>query len=154
MQINIMVTRFNNETWSENKAWREKHDFKGCIYNSSINLKNNIPIMSDVYIIEMNNQENRIEGIGKIKNKIFVDRRYKIYSDNNYNRYTYKGKKRIDRESILDTESILDRESTSTLEKLEQMLFKGKAHLKRGQGISKIPYLKINEFQEFIVNLL
>ena len=148
MQINIMVTRFNNETWRENKAWREKNDFKGCIYNSPVNLKNNIPIMSDVYVIEMNNQENRIEGIGKIKNKIFVDRRYKIYSDNNYNRYTYKGKKRIDRESILDRESI------STIEKLEQMLFKGKAHLKRGQGISKIPYLKINEFQEFIVNLL
>ena len=148
MQINIMVTRFNNQTWAENKAWREKNDFKGCIYNSPVNLKNNIPIMSDVYVIEMNNQENRIEGIGKIKNKIFVDRRYKIYSDNNYNRYTYKGKKRIDRESILDRESI------STIEKLEQMLFKGKAHLKRGQGISKIPYLKINEFQEFIVNLL
>ena len=148
MQINIMVTRFNNQTWRENKAWREKNDFKGCIYNSPVSLKNNIPIMSDVYIIEMNNQENRIEGIGKIKNKIFVDRRYKIYSDNNYNRYTYKGKKRIDRESILDRESI------STIEKLEQLLFKGKAHLKRGQGISKIPYLKINEFQEFIVNLL
>ena len=148
MQINIMVTRFNNQTWAENKAWREKNDFKGCIYNSPVSLKNNIPVMSDVYVIEMNNQENRIEGIGKIKNKIFVDRRYKIYSDNNYNRYTYKGKKRIDRESILDRESI------STIEKLEQMLFKGKAHLKRGQGISKIPYLKINEFQEFIVNLL
>ena len=140
-----MVTRFNNNTWIENMRWREINNWKGCIYNCPTCLKHDIPINAELYIIEMNNEENRIEGIGKIKNKIFLDRKYKIYTDNNYNRYTYKGTKRIDREDIIEKEK---------LEKIERLLFKGKTHLKRGQGISKVPYSKISEFQEFIINLL
>ena len=53
----------------------------------------------------------------------------RTYSDNNYNRYTYCGKKRIDA-SLLD-ETIRC--------KLEERLFKGKNHLKRSQGIVEVP---------------
>ena len=72
-----------------------------------------------------------------------VDKRYKIYEDRNYNRYTYKGNKRIDRENIIDKEN---------LEKLELRLFKGKNHLKRGQGIQNISLDIHNKFCKFIIN--
>ena len=37
----------------------------------------------------MNNERNRIEGIGLIKNLLVVDKRHKIYENNDYNRYIY-----------------------------------------------------------------
>ena len=41
----IAVTRFNNETWRENQRWRENHDYKGCIYNTPIHIKDSIPLL-------------------------------------------------------------------------------------------------------------
>ena len=48
----------------------------------------------------MNNSINEIIAIGKITNKINFNQKFKIYEENNYNRYTYKGKYRINREDI------------------------------------------------------
>ena len=90
----------------------------------------------------MNNEINKVIGIGLIKNRIYP-KQNKIYSDNNYNRYTYLGKKWIDY-SLIDTE---------TLECLEERLFKGKRHLKRSQGIAQVPKDVEKEFQNYIVSL-
>ena len=101
-----MVTRFNNETWIENCRWRENQIYKGCIYNTPTIIKGDISLVIPIYVIEMNNDENKIMGIGKIKNNIST-KRHKIYTDNNYNRYTYQGK-RIDREDIKDLRNKLE----------------------------------------------
>ena len=77
----------------------------------------------------MNNDTNKVLGIGRIINKLYTDQKYIIYDDRNYNRYTYKGKKRIDKQDIDPIE----------LEKLEKRLFTTKSHLKRGQGITQVP---------------
>ena len=143
MHYQIMVTRFNNLTWFENCRWRENNNYIGCIYNSPIYIKDNIELKKEIYVIEMNNESNQIIGFGKIINYVHADRKYKIYEDNNYNRYTYKGNKRIDRENIIDKEN---------LEKLELRLFKGKNHVKRGQGIQNIPLDIHNKFCKFIIN--
>jgi len=129
-----MLTRFNNNTWNENVRWREKNDFQGCIYNSPVYIRDQILLMATIYVIEMNNDENKIMGIGKIENKVHTDRKYKIYEERNYNRYTYKGKHRIDRTDI----------TSEFLQKLEKRLFKSKSHLKRGQGIT-IPAPDVNK---------
>ena len=129
--IKIMTTRFNNNTWEENCRWREKNNFQGCIYNTPVYIKDNIPLQISLFVIEMNNETNKIEGIGKIINYVHTDRKYKVYSESNYNRYTYRGKHRINRDMIKDKEK---------LEKLEERLFKGKGHLKRGQGILNVSY--------------
>ena len=143
MHYQIMVTRFNNLTWFENCRWRESNNYIGCIYNSPIYIKDNIELKKEIYVIEMNNESNQIIGIGKIINYVHADNKYKIYEDRNYNRYTYKGNKRIDRENIIDKEN---------LEKLELRLFKGKNHLKRGQGIQTISLDIYNKFCKFIIN--
>ena len=53
-----------------------------------------------VFVIEMNNERNKIEGIGLIKNRIETLQKYYIYSEQNYNRYIYKGEYRIGREIL------------------------------------------------------
>ena len=143
--IKIMATRFNNKTWEENCRWREKNNFQGCIYNTPVYIKDNIPLQISLFVIEMNNETNKIEGIGKIINYVHTDRKYKVYSESNYNRYTYRGKHRINRDMIKDKEK---------LEKLEERLFKGKGHLKRGQGILNVSYDIYRDYLCYIVSQL
>ncbi len=141
--IKLMVTRFNNNTWEENKRWREINNFKGCIYNTPVYIKSDIPLQITIFVIEMNNDTNMIEGIGKIINYVYTDRKYKVYSESNYNRYTYQGKKRIDRDMIKEK---------YRLEKLEERLFKGKSHLKRGQGIINVTHDIYREYLCYIMS--
>ena len=84
-----MVTRFNNNTWEENCRWREKNNIPGCVYNSPVHIKEEIPLMITIYVIEMNNNTNKIMGIGVIKNKIRYNLKYKIHKNRYYNRYIY-----------------------------------------------------------------
>jgi hypothetical protein len=142
----LMATRFNNKTWEENVIWRERNEYKGCIYNSPIYIKETIPLEVILYIIEMNNNTNKILGFGKIINKNYSDRRYFIYSDRNYNRFTYKGKTRIDIKDI-------DEKYNEQIEKLENYLFKNKGHFKRGQGISQLPLDLTNKYFNLIKDL-
>jgi len=126
----IGVTRFNNQTWCENERWRENNNFTGCIYNTPIKIKDTIPLEITLFIVEMNNETNNIIGIGKIINNTYTDKKYKIYSDNNYNRYTYKGN------SYLSRELIINKNEKKLMDVLEKFLFKGYKHMKRGQGIT------------------
>lgn len=138
----LAVTHFNNLTYSENTRWRKNKNYEGCIYNCPVYIKKSIPISSKMYVIEMNNETNTIIGIGLIINRV-ITKRHKIYSDNNYNRYTYRGKKRID-SNLLDE---------VTLNSLEERLFKGKRHLKRSQGIAQVPKDVSDEYLNYIKEL-
>ena len=131
----IATTRFNQHTFNENEQWRTKNNWSGAIYNSPLRTK--ISPEKFVFILEMNNDKNKIEGIGLVKAHVCYDNYYKIYSDGNYNRYTYKSKYRIDR-------SELSKEDVKNLWILEQLVFKGYTHLKRGQGITQVPGWIVN----------
>lgn len=139
----LMVTHFNTETWRENQRWREANNHEGCIYNTPVHIKDTIPYLIKIFVVEMNNESNKIMGIGRIVNKVRMDKKYKIYSDNNYNRFTYRGRQRITREEI----------PIEDLQKLENRLFKGKHHLKRGQGIIQVPNDVIIKFMPIICDL-
>jgi hypothetical protein len=139
----IASTRFNNETWRENKEYRNKIRHTGCIYGCTVPITNTIPEDSTIYIFEMNNSLNRIEGIGLIKNKLWYDNYYKIYKDGNYNRFIYKSNYRIDR-------SYLEQHYSTILKLFELILFKGKTHLKRGFGITKVPEKLMNYYYPII----
>lgn len=134
MQIPLLTTRFNNDTWQENCAYKERNQINGCIYGSATKIKETIPLNNLVYIIEMNNSLNKIEGIGLIRNIAHFDKYYKIYSAGTYNRYIYKSNYRIDRAN-------LDKELVKIL---DNICFKGKTHLKRGIGFTSIMKRSIN----------
>ena len=125
----LMVTRFNNDTWLENSRWRETTEHIGCIYNAPVHIKDSIPQLIKMYVIEMNNESNQIMGIGRIINRVWADKKYIIYADRNYNRYTYRGKLRINRDQL----------NTAELDILEKRLFKGNSHIKRGQVVTQVP---------------
>ena len=134
-QFYIGTTRFTNKTFYENKRWRENHNWTGCIYGTPIPIANTphyskIEKDDKIFVLEMNNDTNKIEGIGYILNHIRHDFKARIYSDCNYNRYIYRSKHRLDRKQI---------KNASIIEFFEKVLFKGKGHLKRGQGITLIP---------------
>ena len=65
----IGTTRFNAETWKENIEWREKNGWRGCIYGVPSSMPSSIARGDIVYVIEMNNDTNKIMGIGKINKR-------------------------------------------------------------------------------------
>ena len=138
----------------ENKRWRETNlggvGGGGCIYKVPIKIASTITIGIGMYIIEMNNSTNKIEGIGVIHNQLRYDCSDMIYSDRNYNRYTYRGLKRVDREDILAADG-----GEEFLQEMEMLLFKGKGNMKRGQSITRLPVKKsLPKYVEFISGLV
>jgi len=128
-----MITRFNNKTWDELQTYRKKSGITGSIYGVPRRVGPTIPLKEKLYVLEMNNDTNTIMGIGLIRNFIKMEQHHSIYSDGNFNRFAYSGKKHISREEFTRAEEEL-------IEKMEERVFKGKGHLKRGQGIQKVPY--------------
>jgi hypothetical protein len=145
----IATTRFNNETLRENRRWVDNiaHTEWKCIYGPSRKINTNkIPVYSLMYILEMNNERNEIAGIGMIRNYVYFD--IDIYTDDNFNQFIYKGKQHIEREDISETDS------DGPLRSIENKIFKGKKHLKRGGGITCMPHNCLNDDEvKFIVGL-
>jgi len=127
----VVTVRFNNETLEKNYAYRRKKEFV-CMYCTPMGLSPKISYSSPVFVIEMNNSTNKIEGIGFIKNNIIKEKYHKVHEDGNTNRYTYVGKHFMDRE-------LIERYNPLLVYVLDQILFKGKTHSKRGTGLTLIP---------------
>ena len=130
----VCITRYNNQTWSERTAWLAANPDYACIYKSPVAIKSNIPYETPLFVLEMNNDTNQIMGVGRIINEIRADRSYRVYTDQNYNRYTYLGRQRLDRAVIMQSKI-----NARIIETLERMLFYGARHAKRGQGIHELP---------------
>ena len=131
-KFTLVSTRFNDETWFENMEWRFKNNWLGCIYGTPFPVKENIPHNEIMFVLEMNNDKNKIMGIGIIHNKLVCDKKYNIYKDRFYCKYTYKSKYRIDRVDMSEKEK-------NVLRILDILVFKGATHLKRGRGIIQVP---------------
>ena len=127
----VVTGRYNNETWRATVNYRERKKIP-CIYATPHKLAENINLNSPVFVIEMNNTTNQIMGIGLIKNKIVMDKTHKVQEDSNCNRYNYIGDYHISRE-------ILDDYNPELVYVLDEILFKGYTHSKRGSGMTKIP---------------
>lgn len=126
----LACTRFNNKTYDENIYYRNKHN-EIVIYGSTLKIRDSYPVGSLIFIAEMNNDKNRIEGIGLIKNMLVHDKRHRIYENNEYNRYIYRGKYWLSRDQIIDFDAEI-------LEIFDNILFRGKSHLKCRIGITVI----------------
>ena len=128
----VATTRFNNETWDENTQWRTKNNWVGCIYGLQKKISDGISIDSPIFVLEMHNDKNNVMGVGLIYKKLVLSKRPKIYKDYNYNFYVYRSKYRIDRSELTDKE-------LKIFKMCDILLFKGATHVKRGQGIIRVP---------------
>ena len=135
MDYGILTTRFTNETYMENKRWREINQYEGCIYMSKSKISNSLSYNKPYFVLEMNNTTNKVMGIGIISIKLTA-KREKIYSNYYYNRYMYKGTEHLSLSEIEDDEFI---------ELFERPLFYGKGHMKRGQSMTHFPYKKMTK---------
>jgi hypothetical protein len=126
----IGTTRFNNETIHDNRRYKESR-MLGCIYGTGFTINEQYQFNCWVFVVEMNNSTNLIEGIGLIRNNIEKNNYYNIYDNHGYNRYTYIGKWRASREQMVS-------KIPNIVRILEIILFKGKSHFKRISGISVI----------------
>ena len=138
----ILTTRFDDKSYAENQRCRERTGIK-CIYAEQKSISNYLPECT-YFVIEMNNSTNEIMGIGVIKNELTP--KMKVY-ENPYNRYVYKGDTHIPISSI----------NPQIVEELENILFYGKGHSKRGSGISMFPSKRlkpefIREFKSALMN--
>lgn len=127
----LATTRFNNFTWEENCKVRGMNPVAKCIYATPIQITSRIVLDSNVFVLEMNNEKDQIMGIGLIKNHP-VAGKYSVHSVQNYNRFVYIGKWRIDREEMTTDE-------IEIIRLLEAVCFRGINHSKRGQGITSLP---------------
>ena len=141
----LATTRFNEETWNENRTYREHHNISGCIYGTPKRIGLSVPKHSFMFILEMKNIPLKMEGgpgkimgIGYIRNSYYYKKPVRIYKDRTYNRYCYRSDYRIDRHDMKK----YDKELLSIL---EEMVFYGYSHLKRGQGITCDPNRKIEK---------
>ena len=141
--IEIMTTRFSDFGFIENREWRDERGVKGCIYGTPKMVSTNIEDRCPMFVIEMNNNRNRIEGVGFIINRPHEDNhKRRIHSDHNLNRYTYEGIYRLDKNDIVDNYH------KKVIWVLEMLLFKGAKHSKRSIGITRLPeWLKYNRFE-------
>ena len=127
----LVTTRFTNETLETNINYKRAKNITGCIYGSPQEMSPKIMNESLVFVIEMNNDNDRIEGIGLVRNKPYLDKYYRIYDHGDYNRFVYKSNYRIDRTTLWEHNKAL-------VKVLEYVLFGEKTHLKRGSGFTTV----------------
>jgi hypothetical protein len=127
----LMTTRFNDSTWNENMDYRNKNPKLGCIYPLTQRVSNQLKDGTILLVLEMNNDQNRIMGIGMVRNNVIIQK-YSVYSNDEYNRYSYIGKHRIDRNDMSEEEERI-------MKVFDILCFKGSKHMKRLQGMKVFP---------------
>lgn len=149
MLPNLMTTRFNPETWKENKQAKEKYNLKS-LYGADVPIKS-MPNPTGMWVIDLyidkQNDIKKIKGIGYITGKVVPLKGY-IYSDNRYNFRIYGGNYYLKRKTLKRKNRIL-------LSILERLLLYGKSHSCRGSGITSFPHkiLKKSNFTHLIQQL-
>lgn len=127
----IVTSRFNDRTWGENQVFRRQHPKFGCIYCAPTTITSMVPVDTPIFVLEMNNDTNRIMGVGMVKNHPYMNA-FAVYENGNYNRYQYVGRTRIDRADMtLDEETIM--------RVFDILCFTGNKHQKRGHGLKLFP---------------
>ena len=162
----VCTTRFNTETLQQNCEWRRRHQkMDQCVYGSPIPLKHAVRENAWMIVLEMQNDANKIAGIGLVKNspnlpvlnphnsKGIGALKSSVYKCGNYNRFIYQGAYRID---LLSNEIELTREEELVIKMLELALFYGPNHSKRGKGICELPkhVSSLYDFKECLKQLV
>mgnify|MGYP001204664302 FL=1 len=150
----IGTSKFNTQTYKENIKWKKENNKSNYTITTLMTpICDRIPTDKGVFILEMNNETNQIEGIGIVRNFPVrcEDHGVKIYDNDYFNSYIYHGKFHISRKKILK------RDDWKVLKYLEHLVFKGSKHLKRGWNHSCFSLKKERisstpPFKEFVSN--
>ena len=143
-----------------------------CVYGSPIPIKHAVRENAWIIVLEMQNDVNKIAGIGLVKNSPNLPsvsishskdkcggsglKPSSVYSCGNYNRFIYQGAYRIDLLSNDPDDIKLTREEQLVIKMLELALFYGPHHSKRGKGICELPkhVSSLYDFKECLKQLI
>lgn len=135
--VTICTSRFSDASWQCNQAFREQHGL-ACAYVSPDPLAGAVPVAGIVMVLEMNNTQNRLEGVGLVRNqRARVSLPLGMY-DSALPQYApvaphvWFGRHHVTRAEML-------RVCPTLLQVLELALFRGRAHVKRGRGVLALP---------------
>jgi len=131
LKSHLATTRFNSQTREENRVYRERKNHAGCIYGTPNTISSAVPLNTNVFVLEMDNTKNEVFAIGLIINKP-PSSNHNIYSDYNYNLYSYSGKYRIERSQMTTQEQEI-------MKVFDYLCFRGPMHQKRHHGITLFP---------------
>ena len=98
-KIYILTTRYNEKTLSANRSFLESSAKYKCIYSSPAEISSGVPPGSKCVVLEMNNDTNRIIGLGLIE-KRECKKKLGVQEWGYYNRVHYSGYFHIDRREI------------------------------------------------------
>lgn len=137
----LLLTRFNEKTYEENKLWRQKNNWTGCVYGARNECVDN---WGGAYVLEMNLETNKIMAVGIITHTIPppVRKPWQIYTSAKYNKFIYFGKERYELNE-------LDNLETKVIRILETALFLGKGHSKRGNSWRVPGWIMSNDAIDF-----
>ena len=154
LKSNVMTTRFSDTTYNQNRRFRKHQTINKqniyCIYSAPNPITNNIAKGKTLYVLELNNTQNKIMGVGKVhnipyykKNEVY-DTSVKEYEfTKNYNIYSYTGHEHIE-------VSEMNEEDKQHIKLIESICFKGKQNMKRSPLITQFPIRKLYQLrQEF-----
>ena len=144
-----------------------------CVYGSPIPVKPAVRGSAWMIVLEMQNDANKIVGIGLVKNSPNLPGvpiphnsgskgaggsalKPSVYNCGNYNRFIYQGAYRIDLLSNDDDDIKLTQEEQLVIKMLELALFYGANHSKRGKGICELPkhVASLYDFKECLKQLV
>lgn len=140
----LMTIRYDNNTHQEMKDCVSQNAKRGikCVYGCPKAVSDCVIRDTVLMVLEMNNDENRIEGVGMVRNTI-QDRAFKIHDDGNLNRFAYVGTRRIDRKDMTEGEE-------QVFAAFDIICFKGFNHQKRGHGITIFPLDVVEKCKKLI----
>lgn len=146
----LITTRYNNKTAMENNRFRKENNDVKCIYSNDTVISK-IPANSMLFVLEMNNEINKIIGIGMINtgnfcDPLYNDPKYKLYENLKFNTFVYIGNRRIDRTDMTETEERI-------MCVMDVLCFTGKRHQKRIRGLSLFPKNMLDNCNK-IINLI
>lgn len=135
----LVTIRYSDNSYREMQKYCEKYEKQGikCAYGCPIPVSHVVVPDSILIVLEMNNDQNKIEGVGLVRNtlqepSVLGNRIFNIHDDGNLNRFVYLGSKHITREEMTDEED-------EVMEALDILCFYGPRHMKRCVGLTLFP---------------
>ena len=127
--LRLACTRFSDATWEENQRYRQRVGV-AAIYGTDVRISPTRVTPGEwLAVFEMNNTTNRVMGIGVIcSTPLYTSHTIYVHQPS-FNLHIYRGRIWFDRDTVIQFDSTLLRE-------IEQVLFKGRSHLKRLSGIT------------------
>ena len=150
VEFYIGTIRFNSYCkYSTIDNWKKERNWVGCFYSVSKPFPKHVPKNAFTFMLEMNNDTNKIMGVGLVQNYDNLKRNTGIF-DYEYNRYNYNSSYRVERETLVSEKN------KPHLTILEDLVFYGHSHYKRGKGIIMISPHRFYTIEKYngIINFL